>query len=564
MADDVHMSQEDIDALFAQMGGGTPAAKPAAPALPGGDPVTKVEQFMADTERTTATASAVAGAASDDDDETPPPVPAAEPVAAVPAAAEAAGPLSQSEIDQMLAALGGAASPEPPPPAAPVPSAIAGTSSKLRASQEVSASGPLGQSDIDALLAQLGAGAPEPSKPAAAAPTVITKVTAVAGKPGTNAATLALSADALEQLVHKHNQGDQPPSEAMIAQGDIDALVQQLAGVTGPTTTQTGMDSKSISQQLKERGAELDRAMANAPPPPRLTLDAVDVRQVLGTGASTGATPSHAPPPNGSPLVAQVDFRGARWLLVAAVLLLAVCTGFLMVSVSVMRTLAEELRLERLAATPTPGDSYADDLRAGLTLIGVNDSAEQAKGVLLLERLKGRWPSHEAELALVLARHHRAHAAWRKAADEYVLVAEGEQSDPAVYGEYAEVLARLGERDVAIRACYRILANEARWTAARDEQGNARPVEERTRARATVDSAALTLARLLAEPRGDARVAAAAKHGAAPAHGSTPGAAGHGTAAPDDAAHGKAPANGGHAAPADDHAAPAAAHGGGH
>ncbi len=562
MADDVHMSQADIDALFAQMSGGTPEAKPAeksAPAsvLPAGDPVTKVEQFMAETERSTATASVVAGAAVEDDDESPPPVPAAEPVAAAPAAPEAAGPLSQSEIDMMLAALGGATTPEAPP-SAPAPvmgsaAATAGTSSKLRASQEVSASGPLGQSDIDALLAQLGASAPEPAKPVTTAPTVITKATVAADKTGANAATLALSADALEQLVNKHDQGDQPPNEAMIAQSDIDALVQQLAGATGPATTQSGMDSKSMAQQLKERGAELDRAMANAPPPPRLTVDAVDVRQVLGTGHSPGTTSAHSAPSTGSSLVAQVDFRGARWLLVAAVLLLAVCTGFLMVSVSVMRTLADELRLERLAATPTPGDSYADDLRAGRTLIGVNDSAEQAKGVLLLERLKARWPSHEEEVALVLARHHRAHAGWRKAADEYALVAEGEQSDPAVYAEYAEVLARLDERDAAIRTCYRVLANEARWTAAQDEQGNTRPQDERTRARAMVDSAALTLARLLAAPRGDARMAAVNTHGAAPTTG------GHEAPASSHKA-----AAGGHEAPASSHEAPAAAHGGGH
>ncbi len=486
MADQA-LSQDDIDAMLAAMDGGS--AEPA-PTKPATKPAAKpVEQRLADAERA---GGAVAAAADDDS----PAVPAPAIAAAAPAAE--AGPLSQNEIDQMLAALGGDTAPVTKPATKSFPAAAGSGSGSAKpgigkSPLELSASGPLGQNDIDQLLADLGISEPAVVETAAAAgdnPATIS--------PG-NAPTMLLSTDALEALVDKHAPGpEQAPSEAMIDQRDIDALVGQLAGATGAANT------SDLSAMMAQHDAAIDQLQHGHGANPNLTVDAVDAQQVLGASTMAGAggfpmphaaSAHHAP----APVIAQFDLRGARWLLTAAVLLLAVTATTMLVAVKAISNLAHELRQERVAETATPGDDYGADLKAATAKLNDVDEGEQAKGVLLLNRLKGRQPAHEAEIALVLARHHRERGAWRAAAGEFALVVEDgkPQSDPRLYADYADCLSRSNEPDAAVRQLYRLLGNEQLYLASTDAQHRPRSATDIDANRTTLRQATLALGRLL-------------------------------------------------------------------
>jgi hypothetical protein len=183
------------------------------------------------------------------------------------------------------------------------------------AAQDVSGSGPLGQDDIDRLLSELGSAVPAkpgaaprgttgrtakgteraaagpnngPSSPPGtergAKPVPTTSKTAVKtaraataaiASAGPSAQTVALSAADLEALVTKQAGIESDHSEApMIDQGDIDALVKQLANATGAP------DTKRISDALAQHEGEIDKLLEKAADA-NATMDAVDVARSM-------------------------------------------------------------------------------------------------------------------------------------------------------------------------------------------------------------------------------------------------------------------------------------------
>lgn len=542
------LGQDDIDKLLAELGADTaspPAAdaKPGrtsgtAPAIPSPGPLPSAQPASALTATTTKPQPVAATTAMTQDEIDALLAKATETVskeAAKPPTASPAGRLDQGEIDKLLADLdpqtrqqapGGAAAPgsghmsqesidrllnelgvetgegaKPAAPpeagaAAPAPPAAAGAAPAASATAAAGAEGPLSQEAIDRMLAQLGPTEPGPAATAAAPP---------AATPSPAEATQALSPQQIQEIVTR--QETAPPgheSEAVIAQADIDALVKQLAQATGAP------EAGAVADALAGKAADIDRiqAEAAAPPPPEMTRDAVDVNSVLGRTASTASlSGAPAPLPNTVATVATVEWRAARTLLVAAVLLLALACGGLITLALSVGSLATELRSARETEHPAV-DSYADRLALALAKLEETDEAERSRGVRWMEELKRQHPDRAAGTGIALARHFRAREAWRRAADEYgtALDAGGLAiDDPRIVLEYADCLARLGDVAGAIRQVYTLLAAESRWLAERDDEN--RPVAALDRNRQTVADAYLTLGRLLARQR-DATAAA--------------------------------------------------------
>jgi hypothetical protein len=255
----------------------------------------------------------------------------------------------------------------------------------------------------------------------------------------------------------------------------------------------------------------------------------------------------------GVPVMAPAELKGARWLLVAAVLFLAVCATTLGMVVQAINGLSSELKTQREAAL-TPSNSFANDYKAAVAQLGAQDATEMAKGVLFMGRLKARYPGHEAEIALALGRHFRAKGAFHQAAEEFSTLAEtghGLFDDPRIFLDYAACLTELGDMPAATRQVYRLLANEDRYLAPRDHNGLMRPGDEVVRNQQAVQDAYLTLGRMLgiASQQGHERATASKSTAANTAHGATHEANGA------SGAHAPAPAHSDHPS-----AAPAGAH----
>lgn len=414
------------------------------------------------------------------------------------AATQTAAPMPAPAAPAAPAATAATVTAAPAPaPAAPVASATAAPAKE----------GPLSQDDIDKMLAELGAqdtsvGAektkkeappPEPQRrtiPPAPAPVEVAPNSA-------SEATQALSPEEIDAIVAKQTAA--PPgseSEAVIAQSDIDALVKQLAQATGSP------EEQAVAEAIAEKASVIDRMQAAPQPPPELTADAVDVNSILGRTASTTSLRAQ-PMAMASVNLATVptgEWRFAWGMLAAAVLLLALCSGALIVLTMSVTSLSKELRAAREVEHPAV-DAYADKLRLALAKLAEADEAERARGVRWMEELKRQHPDHAADVGIALARHFRAREAWRRAADEYgsALEAGAAVDDPRVPLEHADCLARLGDEPGAIRQIYLLLADEARWLAERDAEG--RPIAALERNRQAIADAYLVLGRLLARSR---------------------------------------------------------------
>lgn len=460
------LSQDDIDSLLAEMSGGAPA--PSAPAA--------------------AVVAAVAASASADAAAAQPPVtgvskarPSATGIIAK------GGPLSQDDIDALVAATAEqAASPKPPtvtvrPPTAaqaapPVtgragvpPGAVPTTRratkradkpgtdiERLLSSVENSAQSkakssmdampglqpgvPLDQDDIDKLLAELGASAATTPPPMAAAGPGTAAGTKGAVKTGTKVGT--------KPVTKSQSAAGAPPAAAQptlaLSSEDLDALMNKHAAggdteagmamidqtdidaLVKQLATATGdPDQEKISDALAKHGDEIDKLLEKATDD-RVTMDAVEDSKDITVKTAPASTVA-MPVMHTGPVVAHLPpsaFRGTRALLAAAVLLLAMCATTLAMVVGAVRGLSNELKQERTAQL-VPSDDYHDDFSAASAKLASPDEAEAAKGVIFLERLQKRHPEHERDIALVLARHHRGAGAVARAARDYAQVFDG-------------------------------------------------------------------------------------------------------------------------------------------
>ncbi|MDW8373264.1 MAG: hypothetical protein RMM29_06415 [Planctomycetota bacterium] len=492
------LAQDDIDRLLAELGAEPPAAtSKAAPAT------------------TAATASKTAQIASSS--KAAPAAPSSAPTAAA-----SEGPLTQDDIDRLLAELGAAApaatSKAAPATTAATASKTAQVASSSKAAPAVPSSaptaaapeGPLTQDDIDRLLAELGAAAPAATSKAAPATTAAAAnktapaaTDAPAGRPTrvvppapppveprATKTTQELSPAEVEAIVAKHATAAPAgaDSEVNINQAEIDALVKQLAQATGSP------EAAEVAQAIVGKAQDIERLQAEAAPaaPTAATRDAVDVVSVLTPTATTSTAPQALHPPVAT--ITTVEWRAARWLLIAALLLLGMCAGALIVLTLSVSGLTRELRAAREVERPTL-DGYADRVRLAIAQLQSADEAERARAVRWLEDLRIRYPERAADTALVLARYFRDRQAWRRASEEYALALEAGSDDPLPRLEFVDCLMRLGDEANALRQIYAILAEEARWLADRDAQG--RPIPDATRRRQVIAEAYVLLGRLL-------------------------------------------------------------------
>ncbi len=514
------MSQDEIDALLAGMSGEPAPASPPGPGLP---PSTSQATTSPATTGKAAKKPAPPGPSAVDqvvldellndlqsggDSGSKPavlPTPTVAPSAngdeaAVPSPAVEA-PLGSDDIEALLASL----SPTPPVRAA-------------TAAPRDEPEDPLGAATIDDLLRNLIEPVSAPVTPAKANPIGGMSKTGSASSasklnakpvalsaPGASRGNLALTSEDLTALVSKHAAvapaGE--PADGMIDQQDIDALVKQLGSVNGPGE-EVGA-KPTMTQELAKHDAAIDQLLSKHNPAVgganAVTMDAIDMKSVLerSPSAANSARPgSSGPVFSGQafnvPVLTPPELRGARWLLAVAVVLLGVCAGTLVVVASSLRTLGSELAHERQTALE-PGEDYGDDFKAAVARISAPDEAEAAKGVLFLQRLKKRYPSHEAEIALVLARQARAHGAWQEAVREYASLPDDRLAeDPRVPLEYADTLSHVQQRDAARRQLYTLLANEARYLAPTTP---ARPADITQRNQRALIEAHLLLGRLL-------------------------------------------------------------------
>ena len=218
--------------------------------------------------------------------------------------------------------------------------------------------------------------------------------------------------------------------------------------------------------------------------------------------------------PGSFPVLAPSELRGARWLLVAAVVLLAICAFAMGAVVKTITRLSDALT-NNDNASPIDADQFALALTAARSQLASRDDFEAAQGVERLKQLRERFPTRTFELTLELARHWQALGANRKAADEFAGIIDriiAQPSDPRLLLENANSLAQLQENDDAVRLIYVLLAHERSYLASDDSFGHPRPVEDVQRDRLAVQQAYLLLGELLSRPDKTAAAPSASQH----------------------------------------------------
>ncbi|GDY12144.1 hypothetical protein LBMAG53_10220 [Planctomycetota bacterium] len=529
-------STEEIDALLAALGGDVGGHSDAK--APRADAGTNSEQLLAQPggdsadDRGSSSAGSPSGNAADIDallaqlsgahkaeraaaetrDDAPPPAPGTS----------SAG---VSDIDRLLAELSSAATPAGPETAALTTPGSAAPASAPRTTSAVTPN-PTGEPGSAA------AGTGSVRSPAS---TGTGSVSAPASGSKAGMATpdtkpiLNLSTEEVDALVAKQGgKQDTRTSTGIIAQSDIDALLQQLTDST-PGPNEARQPAPAAADLAKHEGA-IDKMLAQNAPAPGVTSDAVDVRQVLGIAPTP--TPQPMAYPGLVPAAAPIELRGARWLLAAAVVALSICATTLSITVVRLGDLAGELRRTRVATSTVPTDSYAEDFATALARLASGDGDAVARGVMLLERLRQRHPAHAAEISLVLARTHRTQGDHGRAAAAFALAGEPGNppfTDPGLHLDHADSLAQANDRAGALAVVYNVLAEEDSWVAERLPGGGSRSGAELVRNRQAVHRAYLMLGRLLEQPAPATvqREPAEHDHKHEPGHGPAEPAAGH-------------------------------------
>ena len=285
--------------------------------------------------------------------------PAEEPAAAAPAEPEE--PLGQDDIDALLAEMngndapveagGGSGRPEGPLGQDDIDSLLAEMNGgeEAQPSQEAS-DGPLGQDDIDAMLAEMS-GEVEAVKDDGSQKTDVVSET--------ERINSDLSQEEIDSLVDKQGAGDED-SEALIDQNDIDALVRQMSEATSPPA------AEHVTDMLEKRGGDIE-VLLNEAAKNVDTSDAISEIASFDQAASSGEKVVYGPPVNA---MAPEELRGTRFLLAAAVFLLAMCTAAMVFVVSSINRLSGELHANRETVT-TPTDDYSEDLQVATEYAGI-------------------------------------------------------------------------------------------------------------------------------------------------------------------------------------------------
>ncbi|MFW5750688.1 MAG: hypothetical protein ACOCZK_03465, partial [Planctomycetota bacterium] len=390
-----------------------------------------------------------------------------------PAAADPERTLDQSEIDAMLAAGGGGGGDG----GTGVASSQAGTRDLTASEADMTgareeesdaleggtglAGAAISQGDIDKMLAELAGGGADDSEPEEPG-------SAVGVGPQTN----TITADALQELVQKHATADEDGggigSSSVINQDDIQALVEQMTQATGEVPGR-----EQIGAILSEREEDIDAILDNAANDQTIS-DAVQPSMV-GSGPPQYGGPGIDP----AQVLSPEELRGTRYILVAGVILLAMCAVTLVLVVSAINRLTVELESGRESQLE-PTSDFATDFRDGEIYLQSADPDEVDKGIRFFRRLKQRYRNnldHRDQIDWRLARHYRAHGAHSKAVDEYRAIrsrSSGLIDDPRFYVEFADSLMAVDRNEQALETIYDLIANESYYLSGGGEETQVR------------------------------------------------------------------------------------------
>ncbi|MFW5829447.1 MAG: tetratricopeptide repeat protein [Planctomycetota bacterium] len=336
--------------------------------------------------------------------------------------------------------------------------------------------GPLGQTEIDALLSELGGGDADAT---------------LAMDPSSEEPDSGrLSTQQINSIIQKQDETahteEGEAGDSMISQSDIDALVGQMSMATGSP------DRDEIDDLLSEREQDIDALL-------REVQDKADLSDaVQATMPSAPAPMGQLTLPSGTAVMAPEELRGTRYLLIAAVLLLTMCTVTMVFVAQAINGLTDELYAGR-SDELRPQDGYDNDIAVGMELLASDDPVKVTKGLHFFAHMKRQYPARAAELNMLLAKHHRSRSAWRRAVAEYQEIMEQQGAyvdDPEFYLDYSDSLFQLEQYEQAQSVLLRLLANEERFGRAVDEQGRSRPDELVRNEREILQRAYLLLGRL--------------------------------------------------------------------
>ena len=463
-ADDGPLGQDDIDALLSSMGAGdepeaaAPAPAPAEEATPAADPN---DSSLGQDDIDALLANLGAGEEE----------PAAEAPAEEAAAPASDGPLGQDDIDALLSSMGaGDADAEAP--------AVPADAQETLVQEPADDNALMGQDDIDALVAQLGGGiaesaqseVPPDDSAAADAEAMINQddidnllkemgINEDGQKPVGPPTGQLLSTEQIMGIVEKNEDSvSDSEDEAMIDQSDIDALVREMSEATGVP------DQEELDSKMHNKSEDIDALLQEASSP-MATHDAVQGSIAFGGQQSLAQMQGVAM--GQAAVMAPDELRGTKYLLVAAVFLLAMCAVTMGFVVSAINDLAVELEQNRTSEIK-PLDDFQENIEFAKTMLSGEDDMEVVQGIKFVSQLKENYdkdPEKIILLSLLLADHYRGAGAYSKAKKEYRVMTERQGAlyeNPQHYLDYAETLFSIGEEhyDEAANVLYRLLANE--------------------------------------------------------------------------------------------------------
>ncbi|NRA40291.1 MAG: hypothetical protein HRU15_19260, partial [Planctomycetes bacterium] len=401
--------------------------------------------------------------------------------------------MGQDDIDKLLNQLSGdGATEEEIVPANAAETLIAGDE-------------PLGQQGIDDLLAQLTGEDPnsenaegsEEDEQALSSQSDIDKLLQEMGMGGDSGGTAELlSTEQIAGIVDGQTaqefDEEDDDDEEMISQSDIDSLVREMSQATGVP------DQNEIDARVAENESDIEALLQEAAEP-AATMDAVQGSIALGPQPVMQMQSAVDP----AAVMAPDELRGTRYLLVAAVFLLAMCAVTMGFVVRSINDLSSELEKNRTSEIK-PVDDFQENISYARRMLEADDPLEIGRGLTFVKRLK---ENHDKEpdkiiiISLLLADHYRATGAYSKAKVEYELMTDRQGTlydDPQYYLDYSETLFALGEKkyDDAVTILYRLMANEQYYISELDDQGNTRDVTLITRHEKVIQEAYLMLGRI--------------------------------------------------------------------
>ena len=470
--DEGSLGQDDIDALLSSMGAGD--EEPAAEAAP--EPEAAADGPLGQDDIDSLLANMGVGDAAPEEPAAAEPEPAAE------APADDAA-LGQDDIDALLASMGGGDAAE--------------EDAKETLVQEVQDDDALmGQDDIDALVAQLGGGMPDsaynevaPDDSAAAdAEAMINQndidnllqemgINDDGQKPVGPPTGQLLSTEQIMGIVEKNEDTlSDNEDEAMIDQSDIDALVREMSEATGVP------DQEELDSKMHNKSDDIEALLQEASSP-MATHDAVQGSVAFGGQQSLAQVPTMSI--DQAAVMAPDELRGTKYLLVAAVFLLAMCAVTMGFVVSAINDLAIELEQNRTSEIK-PLDDFQENIEFAKKMLSGEDDMEVVQGIKFVNQLKENYdkdPEKIILLSLLLADHYRGAGAYSKAKKEYKVMTERQGAlyeNPQHYLDYAETLFSIGEEhyDEAANVLYRLLANEHYYMSDQAQDGALRSASD--------------------------------------------------------------------------------------